>query len=93
MHALAGIRATKTRDRCKSARRIQVTSAIEIACGTGAVLKRLQELRFAKHFACVDVLHSAVTFARNVCGNSMSNACVASATALPFGIQRSMWRS
>ena len=50
----------------------------------GGVLKRLQEVRFAKHFACVDVSHSPVTFASNVCGNSMSNACVASATALPF---------
>jgi ubiquinone/menaquinone biosynthesis C-methylase UbiE len=74
----------KTETVVKVPRGMQVTSAIEIGCGAGAVLKRLQELKFAKHFARVDVSHSAVTFMRNVCGNSMSNAGVASATALPF---------
>jgi ubiquinone/menaquinone biosynthesis C-methylase UbiE len=68
----------------KVCRGIQVTSAIEIGCGTGAVLKRLQELRFAKDFACADVSHSAVQFARNVCADSLSSVCVASAMALPF---------
>ena len=59
----------------KVARGIEVTSAIEIGCGPGAVLKRLQRLKFANHFACVDLSHSPVTFVRN-----MSNASVASAT-------------
>jgi ubiquinone/menaquinone biosynthesis C-methylase UbiE len=64
----------------------QVTSAIENGCGTGTVLKRLQELKFAKHFACMDVSYSSssVTFARNVCRNFISSACVASAKASPF---------
>jgi ubiquinone/menaquinone biosynthesis C-methylase UbiE len=68
----------------KVCRSIRVTSAIEIGCGTGAVLKRLQEYHFAKHFVCVDLAHSAVQFAKNLCGESVLCACVASATALPF---------
>lgn len=68
----------------KVCRSIRVTTAIEIGCGTGAVLKRLQEYHFTKHFVCVDLAHSAVQFARNSCGDSVLCACVASATALPF---------
>lgn len=63
---------------------IHIRSAIEIGCGTGGVLKRLQERQFAKQFACLDVSHSAVKFARNACRKLVSCACVASATALPF---------
>lgn len=63
---------------------VQVTSAVEIGCGTGAVLKRLQEYQFAKQFACVDVAHSAVHFAKHLCGDSVLCAVVASAIALPF---------
>ena len=65
-------------------KRIQVTSAVEIGCGTGAVLKRLQECQFAKQFVCVDVSFSAVDFAKRVCGDSVLCAFVASAMALPF---------
>jgi SAM-dependent methyltransferase len=68
----------------KVSRGSHVTSAIEIGCGTGAVLNRLQDLRFAKDFACVDVSHSVVQFARNLSGDSVFAECVAWATALPF---------
>jgi hypothetical protein len=72
----------KAANAVKMWRGIQVTSPIQIGFGTGAVLKRLQEPKFAKHFACLDLSHSTVTFARNVRGNSLSRTCVASATSL-----------
>lgn len=68
----------------KVCRGIQCTSAVEIGCGTGAVLKRLQEWHFAERFACVDLALSAVQFAKNLCRDSVLCAFVASATALPF---------
>lgn len=68
----------------KVCRGIRPTSAIEIGCGTGAILRRLQERHFAERLACVDLALSAVQFAKNSCRDSVLCACVASAMALPF---------
>jgi SAM-dependent methyltransferase len=65
-------------------RRIKVQSAIEIGCGTGAVLRNLQELGFAARYACADVSAAAVQHTQQSCGIPISDAFVGSANNLPF---------
>lgn len=65
-------------------RRIEVISALEIGCGTGAVLRELHAHSFAEAYACIDVSHSAVQFSRDACHSFSPQAYVGSAGALPF---------
>jgi len=65
-------------------RSIQVQSAIEIGCGTGAVLQFLHRMHFARQYTAVDVAPSAVQFVCETCGDFVERALVGSADALPF---------
>jgi SAM-dependent methyltransferase len=63
---------------------IKVQSAIEIGCGTGAVLRFLHTMNFAQQYACVDVALPAVQFVQKTCGDFVQRAFVGLADALPF---------
>lgn len=63
---------------------IKVNSAVEIGCGTGAVLRFLHSMHFAEEYACIDVAYSSVHFARQGCESFLRGAYVGSANALPF---------
>ena len=63
---------------------IKVQSAIEIGCGTGAVLRFLHTMNFAQQYACVDVALPAVQFVQKTCGDFVQLAFVGLADALPF---------
>jgi SAM-dependent methyltransferase len=65
-------------------RRIPVTSVLEIGCGTGAVLRELGSMQFAKHYAATDISAAAVEFAQQSCGVLLSEAYVVPADSLPF---------
>jgi len=65
-------------------RGIKIKSAIEIGCGTGAVLWALRSLNFAEEYACTDVSSAAVHFVRQLCEDFAQRAVVGSADALPF---------
>jgi SAM-dependent methyltransferase len=63
---------------------IKIKSAIEIGCGTGAVLYALRSMNFAEDYACTDLSSSAVQFVRQLCEDFAQRAFVAPADALPF---------
>jgi SAM-dependent methyltransferase len=63
---------------------IEVNSMIEIGCGTGAVLRMLHAMRFAKEYACADLSSSAVDFTVESCQAFHPQAIVGPADALPF---------
>ncbi len=65
-------------------RAIKVESVIEIGCGTGAVLRFLHSMDFAKSYNCIDVAPSAVQFVQKTCRDFIQSAHVGSASALPF---------
>jgi SAM-dependent methyltransferase len=65
-------------------RAIKVQSAIEIGCGTGAVLRFLHTMNFAQQYACIDVALPAVEFVQTTCGDFVQRAFVGLADALPF---------
>jgi len=65
-------------------RGVPVESAIEIGCGTGAVLKNLQRLGFARRFACADVSAAAVQHTQRSCAIADSDAFVGPANELPY---------
>ena len=65
-------------------RGIEVTSTLEIGCGTGAVLRVLHSNDFAKTYACIDISFSAIQFTRQSCHNFSPLAFVGAATSLPF---------
>jgi SAM-dependent methyltransferase len=64
-------------------RSIKVKSAVEIGCGTGAVLQFLHSMHFAEDYACIDVAFSAVRFVRQSCKDFVQRAFVGLAGALP----------
>jgi len=57
---------------------------IEIGCGTGAVLRFLHSMHFAKSYDCIDVAPSAIQFVRESCRDFIHGVHVGSASALPF---------
>jgi ubiquinone/menaquinone biosynthesis C-methylase UbiE len=63
---------------------IERTSLVEIGCGTGAVLRVLQAMRFAQTYCCIDISFSAVGFAAGSCRDFTPWAVVGRADALPF---------
>lgn len=65
-------------------RAIAVESVIEIGCGTGAVLRFLHSMHFAKSYNCLDLAPSAVQFVQESCRDFIQGAHVGSASALPF---------
>jgi SAM-dependent methyltransferase len=65
-------------------RKIHVSSALEIGCGTGSVLRALGSLQFANRYVATDISVAAVEFAKQSCGPLMSEAYVGSADSLPF---------
>ena len=73
----------KARNIVEVCRGLEISSVLEIGCGTGAVIRALQAMRFAEEYACIDVALSAVQFARNSC-RELRSASVGSAGALPF---------
>lgn len=68
-------------------RGVPVESVLEIGCGTGAVLRELQSLRFARKYAASDLSLEAIRFARKSCTGFLSSALVGQAGSLPFGNQ------
>ncbi|MGB2653645.1 MAG: class I SAM-dependent methyltransferase, partial [Candidatus Acidiferrum sp.] len=64
--------------------KIPVSSVLEIGCGTGAVLRELGSINFAKRYTATDISAAAVEFTRQSCGSLLSGAFVASADSLPF---------
>lgn len=65
-------------------RKIQVSSVIEIGCGTGAVLRHLGAMNFAKRYVASDISAAAVEFAQESCGSLLSEVYVGPADSLPF---------
>ena len=65
-------------------RSIKVGSVVEIGCGTGAVLRFLHSMSFAREYACIDAAFSAVQFVRRSCKDFVRGAFVGLAGALPF---------
>ena len=65
-------------------RAIRPVSVIEIGCGTGAVLRILHAMKFARQYFCFDLSGSAVQFARNSCEAFAHHAIVGRADCLPF---------
>lgn len=59
-------------------------SVVEIGCGTGSVLRALQEMNFAREYFCIDLSPAAVGFARGSCPAFASRAAAGRADALPF---------
>jgi SAM-dependent methyltransferase len=65
-------------------RGIEVGSVLEIGCGTGAVLRMLRAMKFAREYFCIDLSSSAVRFTRDSCPAFAFRAVVGGADALPF---------
>jgi ubiquinone/menaquinone biosynthesis C-methylase UbiE len=65
-------------------RKIPVSSALEIGCGTGSVLRALGSLQFANRYVATDISAAAVEFAKHSCGPLLNEAYVGSADSLPF---------
>lgn len=65
-------------------RGIEAASLIEIGCGTGAVLRVLHAMEFAREYCCVDLSLSAVRFTMESCRGFVRRAVVGRADALPF---------
>ncbi len=65
-------------------REIEVVSILEIGCGTGAVLRMLHAMSFAREYFCIDLSSSAVRFTRDSCPTFAFRAVVGGADALPF---------
>jgi SAM-dependent methyltransferase len=65
-------------------REIDTNSLIEIGCGTGAVLRMLHAMNFAREYSCIDLSWSAVRFTLNSCHAYLRHAAVGRADALPF---------
>lgn len=65
-------------------RGIEATSLVEIGCGTGAVLRMLHAMQFAREYCCVDLSWSAVRFTLDSCPAFARRAVVGQADALPF---------
>jgi SAM-dependent methyltransferase len=65
-------------------RKIPVSSALEIGCGTGSVLRALGSLQFANRYVATDISVAAVEFAKQSCGSLLSEAYVGLADSLPF---------
>jgi len=65
-------------------RRIPVSSVLEIGCGTGAVLRELGSMNFAKRYAATDISEAAIDFAQQSCGLLLSEVFVGPAGSLPF---------
>jgi SAM-dependent methyltransferase len=63
---------------------INVQTAVEIGCGTGAVLRMLESMNFAQEYSCLDVAFSAVQFVQQSGRNLTFRAVVGSAGVLPF---------
>lgn len=65
-------------------RQMEVASVIEIGCGTGAVLRRLHAMNFAREYCCCDLSASAVRFAVASCCAFAPRGVVGRADDLPF---------
>jgi SAM-dependent methyltransferase len=65
-------------------REVEVASVIEIGCGTGAVLRRLHAINFAREYCCSDLSSSAVSFTIASCRGFRPRAVVGRADDLPF---------
>lgn len=63
---------------------IEADSVIEIGCGTGAVLRMLHAMNFAREYCCIDLSASAVRFTVDSCKAITSRAVVGRADVLPF---------
>jgi SAM-dependent methyltransferase len=63
---------------------IEAPSVIEIGCGTGAVLRSLQAMKFAGNYSCIDLSPSAVGFTVKSCPALANRAVAGRADALPF---------
>lgn len=63
---------------------IETGSLVEIGCGTGAVLRMLYSMQFARNYCCVDLSYSAVGFTARSCEAFTPGAIVGRADALPF---------
>ena len=59
-------------------------AAVEIGCGTGSVLRALEEMNFAREYFCIDLSPAAVGFARDSCPALRERAAVAHADRLPL---------
>lgn len=59
-------------------------SVLEVGCGTGAVLRALAAMNFAKRYFCADLSPSAVAFARDSCPAFAGHALAGQAEALAF---------
>jgi SAM-dependent methyltransferase len=77
----------KARNILRVSRGIPVESVLEIGCGTGAVLRALQSLRFARKYAASDLSFEAIRFARKSCSEFLNGALVGQAASLPFESQ------
>ena len=64
--------------------KIPISSALEIGCGTGSVLRALGSLQFANRYVATDISAAAVEFAKQSCGPLLNEAYVGSADSLPF---------
>jgi SAM-dependent methyltransferase len=65
-------------------RGITVHSVLEVGCGTGAVLRELEHLRFAGAYTASDVSLDAIRFAQKSCSGFLRGAFVGQAGYLPF---------
>jgi SAM-dependent methyltransferase len=65
-------------------RELEIASVIEIGCGTGAVLRRLHAMNFAREYCCSDLSPSAVDFTVASCRGFRPRAVVGRADDLPF---------
>jgi SAM-dependent methyltransferase len=74
----------KARNIARVCHGIKVRSVLEVGCGTGAVLRILEAMKFAEEYACIDISLSAVQFARESCPGVLNRVAVGSALALPF---------
>jgi SAM-dependent methyltransferase len=63
---------------------IAVESVLEIGCGTGAVLRELAALHFARKYAAADVSLDAIRFVEQSCSGFLDGAFVGQAGYLPF---------
>jgi SAM-dependent methyltransferase len=77
----------KARNILRVCQGLPVKSVLEIGCGTGAVLRELQSLRFARHYAACDLSLEALCLTRKSCGEFLGGAFVAQAGSLPFDDQ------
>lgn len=67
---------------------LEVDSAIEIGCGTGAILRELMESKFARTYAGTDVSAAALGAARAELGSAYRGGFVADAAALPVAAKK-----